>query len=123
MRNFAALVAAVLMPSVAMAAEGPHRLSITSGAVAGAFDYDALSARNERACMDAGIQLVNDTSSAVSVDLFEAQTDVAFPFGRLAAGSTKSVPMTRPARIVVVDAQTGHALALVSVEDCRRVRR
>lgn len=120
MRRIATTVfIAALATSSASMATTPHRVAITQDAVKGAFDYDSLSARDERACMSEGISLINTTTSPVTLDLYEAQTDVAFPFGRIAPGAARDVPMTRAARIVVVDAATGHALALVSVEDCR----
>lgn len=119
LRIAAVLIAALVIPSIASAGPAnPHRISITRDAVKGAFDYDSLSAQGDRACMVDGIVLVNATDAPVSLDLYEAQTDVAFPFGSIAPGGTRDVPMSRAARIVVVDAATGHPLALVSVEDC-----
>jgi hypothetical protein len=121
MRYLVAFLAmTILIPSLAAAGAGTsHRVRITREAVGGAFDYEKLSARRDRACMAEGIVLENATAAPVSIDLYEAQTDVGFPFGRLAPGQLRDVPLTRAARIIVVDAVTGNALALVSVEDCK----
>lgn len=71
-----------------------------------------------RQCLGGELAIRNASSRSVSIDLYEAQTDVAFPFGRLAPGASKPISLTRPARVMALNAVSGEALAYVEVVAC-----
>lgn len=110
---FAAAVLAGAVPAAA------RDVVITDAALKGR-SYESLVASPTalRRCLGAPLAVRNGASRAVAIDLYEAQTDVGFPIGRLAPGASRPLDLTRPARIVILDAASGKAIAYVEVMAC-----
>lgn len=116
-----ALLASSLLALAAPAAA--EDLIITDTALKGvSFERLVNSPTLPRQCLGDPLVLRNGASRAVSIDLYEAQTDVAFPFGRLAPGASKPIQLSRPARIVAVNAGSGEAIAYVEVVACAKTQ-
>ena len=114
-----ALIASSLIALAAPAAA--EDLVITDAALKGT-SYERLVASPTlpRQCLGEPLALRNRAARSVSIDLYEAQTDIAFPFGRLAPGASKPILLSRPARIVAVNAVSGAAIAYVEIVACPR---
>jgi hypothetical protein len=109
-----------LSTATTVAAKQTPSLVIDDTAVAGAHTYESLSgARDVRTfCVGQAIPIRNASRRSVGLELYEAQTDVGFPFGPIPAGRSKVAHVDAPARVVVVHAGTGHPVLYFVVRRC-----
>lgn len=112
-----------MIATISLLASASMPLVITDGRLKGRQTYEEISAApSPDFCVNEPIKIRNAAGRSVSIDLYEAQSDVGFPMGAIPRGSSKETTLTRPARIVALDARTGKPLLYFTARECHETR-